>query len=166
MVIEDLCKECGITVLRKNYVRHLLTHTEEKFRCHICDKLFNTKNTLSQHENIHRMPKDLQCTQCQHILHSKDALNKHIQRIHERVKYSCPYCQKEFTGESYCANHIQHCRLAIPEKCMKCNKSFKGSSQIQKKGNFINLGGEYDHLFLLFFTIENDQEALKHKINT
>ena len=38
MLIVDLCKECGITVPRKNYVRHLLTHTEEKFRCHICDK--------------------------------------------------------------------------------------------------------------------------------
>ena len=100
--MEDICKECFITVKRKNYSVHQRTHGENKFSCYICDKKFKTKNSLNQHSSSNDKPKDIECNMCNHVLHSKSALNKHIKRFHEKILYSCPYCNKAFSDKHNC----------------------------------------------------------------
>ena len=130
--MEDLCKDCGVTVKRKNYRVHQMTHGDRNYNCYLCAKRFKTRKNLNQHSRTHDKPEEINCNLCNHILHSKSALNKHVRRYHEKKLYSCPYCQKSFTNEQYCKKHIESCKMCVPVHCHVCEKTFPSEMQRNK----------------------------------
>ena len=112
---KELCRTCGKLVPKKNFARHLKSHSDDKkFSCFQCSKRFKRKDKLNCHLQTHRKPEDIKCQYCNHVLHSSRALTKHIKSYHEKVSYSCSYCQKSFTTSDYCKKHTETCKLSVP----------------------------------------------------
>lgn len=128
---KELCRTCGKLVPKKNFARHLKSHSDDKkFSCFQCSKRFKRKDKLNCHLQTHRKPEDIKCQYCNHVLHSSRALTKHIKSYHEKVSYSCSYCQKSFTTSDYCKKDTETCKLSVPCICSICKKSFKNISTL------------------------------------
>jgi len=99
------CPECGKTV--KNLKRHFRRNCgskKERFFCHLCEKSFAFKESLSKHiKNIHQKILDHHCHLCEYKTYKKFNLKLHISKMHTKVdmKKLCNFCNQSTSNLEY-----------------------------------------------------------------
>lgn len=119
------CNEMFTT--KSKLVKHLKTFhsVTEKYRCLICDKVFEKKYNLQRHNITHSNKTDSECPLCKKKV---KYLEYHRKNVHEREK-SCPKCNRRFS--KYALNkHLKLCNGV--QTCSLCGKTFT------MKSSFVN----------------------------
>jgi hypothetical protein len=93
-----------------------------KFDCKSCDKSYEIKCDLLQHNRDVHEDKNISCKICLTIFTNRHALYHHIQRDHQKIV--CPTCGKKFTRTSYLRVHVQSIHQKIRHECRECQQSF------------------------------------------
>jgi len=81
---------------------------DKKLKCEICEKLFNTKKHLTQHNLIkHENPDHFKCHVCDKRLSYKENLRNHLQTHEEDAAkaFSCQQCSMTFRLKNMLRNH-------------------------------------------------------------
>ena len=89
--------------------RHILSmhKQKEKFRCDVCDKSFSHRTGILQHKKFVHRDKSFQCNKCEWKFTTPGDLKRHIERIHVKIKdYECKECNKEFFKKTDFNNHL------------------------------------------------------------
>ncbi|ELU02818.1 hypothetical protein CAPTEDRAFT_181688 [Capitella teleta] len=91
------CDLCSKSFKQRRYLAHhkASAHTGSQFICHVCAKMFGTKQLLLRHEKSHgRKPKkSILCDICGKEFSSTYALKHHRNSVHsERYNYQCSKC--------------------------------------------------------------------------
>jgi len=99
------CPECGKTV--KNLKRHFRRNCggkRERHFCHLCEKSFSFKESLTKHiKSIHQKILDHHCHLCEYKTYKKFNLKLHISKMHtkEEMKKLCTYCNQNTSNLEY-----------------------------------------------------------------
>jgi len=99
------CPECGKTV--KNLKRHFRRNCggkRERHFCHLCEKSFSFKESLTKHiKSIHQKILDHHCHLCEYKTYKKFNLKLHISKMHtkEEMKKLCTYCNQHTSNLEY-----------------------------------------------------------------
>jgi hypothetical protein len=127
--LEITCEICDKTfsglMAKGNLARHIKSkHTEERFKCNICDSNFTRKDKLKEHkENVHNFTdvnydyyyKDYprsqpyMCAICDAKFERKDKLDRHTTTVHSNDLFNCPSCEKSFKTKWYMKKHASDC---------------------------------------------------------
>ena len=102
------CDICNKSYNIKNsYQKHLLTHNNKKYICSICDAKFDEKSKLNRHLLIHSDTKEFKCNICDSAFKLKYNLKVHM-RVHNNEKpYICGYpgCFAKFAQKNNLNTH-------------------------------------------------------------
>ncbi|XP_065207896.1 protein krueppel-like isoform X2 [Planococcus citri] len=100
----------------------------KKFKCDSCDKSFDYKHVLQNHQRTHTGEKPFGCNVCGNRFTRDHHLKTHM-RLHTGEKpYSCEHCSMRFVQV---ANLRRHQRIHGPIKCNTCDEEFPDSAQLQ-----------------------------------
>lgn len=116
-----MCAICGKVFAQRNALtRHMGSHGNTKFECHLCGKKMYTLGTLQTHiKKFHgdndkkkkeQGPSPFQCGECGQGYSRKDSLEDHVRVKHttdNRRVWSCDKCGKRFTRKSYLDAHVK-----------------------------------------------------------
>ncbi|XP_043676062.1 zinc finger protein 329-like isoform X2 [Vespula pensylvanica] len=143
------CPECGKTLSESYKEAHMSLHTGDSVTCTICNRKFDSADSLAMHAAVHNELSQSQSPtppvvnevnesvetqkpyQCQHC-------GRRFTRPHEKVKHErihtgekphvCEVCGKTFRV-SYCLTlHMRTHTGVRPYGCQHCGKRFKASS--------------------------------------
>ena len=94
------------------------------FQCQNCDKSYNTKRELVNHEKrIHLGRFDFLCELCSKSFVDQLSLKRHKANIHEPLKYKCHICQKSRFGQrSHLNEHLSQVHGCVRVTCEYCKK--------------------------------------------
>ncbi len=87
---------------------HLQSHENKReFECKVCDKAFNTKKNLSNHQRfIHLSTRNFKCPECEKSFKRIYDLKKHS-IVHSEIRnFECPICGKLFKRNSCLQSHL------------------------------------------------------------
>lgn len=114
-----------------------LLETKEKkdYVCEICNKGFDEKEALFEHQTIHEAERINKCRLCDITFNSKEELQAH-RKTHGKVrfkteaeintgKYSCDHCDKTFDRLNKLENHRKIHNKAANTTCKICGESFE-----------------------------------------
>ena len=90
-------------------------------QCNHCQKVFNFRKHLVQHEK--KESNKHICLECGKTLGSIAALRKHSKVQHEHV-YRCPECTQGFINKSDLNVHMKTHRPEKPHECNHCSMKF------------------------------------------
>ena len=140
-----ICPQCGNEYnTRSILIRHLSSHAEKQFKCHLCQKKNSQKDHLKRHtDSIHYQLKKWECNRCDAKFSRKEHLMNHKQTIHEeeqifkrserkgeKKKYPCRYCEKSFDLAHVKKHHEKIHTGEKPFKCKVCGHNFRQKNQL------------------------------------
>lgn len=103
--------------------------TKEKFTCKFCDKEFNTKIPLQNHERLHTGEMPFSCPTCYESFRTSTSKYKHVMREHKNKIFGCVYCGKRFSNTKSLREHVSsHMSEARKYQCDICKKRFRNKS--------------------------------------
>lgn len=121
------CEESGES-FKETETPNLHNHTHVKnipFKCNICWKIFENKNTLEEHKTHHMNIEKIQCKFCPVKISTANNMKRHIRVVHQGVKNcECPYCNRPFSNGEALKYHIMTHTGERPFKCKVCNREF------------------------------------------
>ncbi|XP_046753343.1 zinc finger protein 135-like isoform X2 [Diprion similis] len=142
------CPECGKVLSESYRVAHMALHSGGSVTCTICNRKFESADSLAMHAAVHTEPnqshsptpprgegsdsvdaqKPYQCQHCSRRFARPHEKVKH-ERIHTGEKpHACEVCGKTFRV-SYCLTlHMRTHTGVRPYVCQHCGKRFKASS--------------------------------------
>ena len=97
--MDSICPICGIQIqgFNSNFKRHVQSHGDLPYKCHVCDKSFARSDSLRRHMMIHNDNSVYyDCETCDKKFKSNSSLCTHVKNIHEGLSYSCEICLKSF----------------------------------------------------------------------
>lgn len=141
------------------------------YRCEICNKSFNSRQSLHCHQQNRYSERGYRCTLCCKIFEDQHNLKKHLQsHISERFNY-CGHCGKRFLkmdalNAHQKQNHSSPKALGENEDkrsekaytCKKCKLSFFWMSDFQLHSVYYCKGQEPDDLFSSDIEMEVDSK--------
>lgn len=141
------------------------------YRCEICNRSFNTLQSLHRHQQYRNTERGYKCTLCCKIFESRHQLKIHLQvHAHEQF-HSCSQCGKRFLKVDALnahqeENHLNSSTLAVGRsdnqekklekiyKCQKCKLNFFWISDFQTHSQHHCKGKETDFMFTSEIEIE------------
>ncbi|GFO28695.1 Zinc finger protein [Plakobranchus ocellatus] len=132
-VYKCVMKSCGQSFPQlEAFLEHIKSHEAElNYRCHQCNKYFQSLNDLGVHQYTHVYlnqgvksgPRHFQCTKCNNKYTTPEALEHHMSTTSH--DYKCPHCQKQFTCERFLRRHLPLHGTEGQFECQECKKKFK-----------------------------------------
>ncbi|XP_072390151.1 uncharacterized protein [Diabrotica undecimpunctata] len=96
----------------------------EAFSCHICNKTYSSKTSLSSHTRVHNSSKSFQCNVCEKSFSYKGLLNGHM-KIHLGYKpFACTMCPKTFIKRNDLTRHTYTHTKERNFRCEICYQTF------------------------------------------
>ena len=79
---------------------------DRRFKCNICCKSFDSKQSVTSHLYQHTTEKSFKCNICAKSFQKKSHLTRHL-RIHNNEKpFKCNICNKSFSQKSHLTRHL------------------------------------------------------------
>lgn len=125
-----VCVYCNAQfVLRQGLETHMVLHTSPaSFKCSLCYKAFNRKDTLERHIQTHDKGRDKnhKCVECGKEFSFMFALKRHVRSVHanEHDGKDCTVCGKFIKNRENMARHMQIHQGIRPHSCEECGRSF------------------------------------------
>ena len=142
-VHHELCKFCQNEKHKYEEVKSMKTSLEnmkdkyddEKLSCHMCNKLFRSKQMKDNHmktQHGNSSNQGIACDECDRLFQSKTALDYHKEVAHlkAKVKHLCAICQKTFQTKHSVNVHTRTVHNRRSFFCRKCFFSFKLHSHL------------------------------------
>lgn len=108
-----------------------LTSKGKKYVCNICQRSFDYKHVLQNHERTHTGEKPFKCPQCQKKFTRDHHLKTHM-RLHTGEKpYKCEHCPKDFVQVANLRRHTRVHTGERPYSCDICPSKFSDSNQLK-----------------------------------
>ena len=158
------CQICGKPVKDKFQLEDHMNskHLKGEFSCHVCQKIFVGRTTLSVHMRKHHANVDfrLQCDQCDKMFNYKYSLDAHKKKAHKietkteetkpfpllkfntntdpdhQSKPTCTICNRKFAYGQGLKNHIalvhEGGNVLEKFKCRKCPKGFEHTKDLRQ----------------------------------
>lgn len=80
------CSECPLVYVGKDaLIRHMETTHWKRNSCHICEKVFPSKEVLDSHVEIHSSDELYRCLTCDYKCATKEFLRLHIENKHNMI---------------------------------------------------------------------------------
>jgi len=124
------CRKVFSTGSAMRYHQRVVHSGDKPFKCDMCEKAFNRKDTLESHLSSHSDLKPFMCSVC-----GKQFGRRHIRDTHERrhkgeKKYACNMCVKRFMSSQQLKNHIRVHTGEKPFSCEHCGRMFAVKHQL------------------------------------
>lgn len=132
---EFQCDHCAyISKTKYNLTAHIRNvHMKQKtFKCPICDKIFNYKNSYIYHQRHHTGERPYQCYLCGVVYSTSSKLSKHMKGTHSTQSHKCQQCVKEFASESRLRTHMKTHTDQRLHTCTICGNSFKSRKTLRQ----------------------------------
>lgn len=137
------CKECGKLYKSKQmteeHIRKAHSSNRYAYSCHICDKHFTVKASLTSHMLTHKERQNIfLCQHCPKKYSTMKSLKVHSQVHFPREclkELYCPYtgCNKFYLNKQGLFTHISYCHTKErPYICSVCSKTFVTISSLNK----------------------------------
>ena len=143
------CQFCSKEISQTNFSKHIKFHTQAKFPCNLCSKIFPNQTKLDKHLQRHE---DLRCKECEKSFSATFFLKRHM-KIHTRqnsdgAEHSleletsqpqnnngkaggisneakhCKYCKVQFRNIKELTKHMRAEHGDKSSKCDICDKMF------------------------------------------
>lgn len=98
-------------------------------RCEICNRMFNSLNSLHRHQQYRNPERGFKCTLCCKIFHGRQDLTKHLQEHANQRFNSCRYCGKRFLKVDALNAHQKENHSSL----LKTPASIKSKNKPEKK---------------------------------
>lgn len=145
------------------------------YRCEICNRSFNSLQSLHRHQQYRNTERGYKCTLCCKIFEDREDLKKHLQNHVKERFHSCHFCGKRFLkvdalNAHQKENHPSHktSTLSKQEKklektytCKKCKLNFFWMSDFQTHSLYHCNGKEPDGLFASEIEVEVSSKNLE-----
>ena len=104
-----------------------------KYRCNICDEMFETQEKRAQHSLLHvNRSNTLSCHICGKQFRHRTNLTTHM-IVHSGIKpHQCHICLRRFTQKVNLQRHMHIHDGSRPFSCCMCNKSFTQKANLQR----------------------------------
>jgi KRAB domain-containing zinc finger protein len=116
--------------------REIIGKVDDKFKCKVCDKTFETKKKLKDHQRVHK-PK-VKCSICLEMV-LPTHLKRHMQTHdpNRERNFECKNCSKAFATKDHLTKHFKtHEKSFI---CQECGEKFAENYQLEAhKLNHVN----------------------------
>ncbi|XP_044759904.1 zinc finger protein 58-like [Coccinella septempunctata] len=126
------CQLCQKTFKSEQLLScHLKVHTELKFPCEFCQRIYPTLYRLKKHVGRAHIPNVCECKQ---VFYDRSEFTKHNKEFHKTEEPThCQYCNKNFDKPKNLTEHIrlQHRANGKVNKCKICEKEFINASLLR-----------------------------------
>ena len=113
------CKICGKAFVTLSAIEpHMGTHRVERpYKCALCPKSFKTKKYLRSHKEVHSDRK-FPCQVCGKVFNLPNVRLVHMKRHEGNKQHKCAFCTKAFVAKSDCKRHENtvHKGMQAPNK--------------------------------------------------
>lgn len=128
--VKYVCDICGRVFPCKEYIsRHIKKYV--KIPCHVCQRML-APHRMREHLENHSSTV-FKCKICNKKLLNSKSLRLHMRLVHKVDKLQCDYCNKIFRNKIRLRCHLQ-IHVKIP--CSVCHKLFTRSSMERHKKSF------------------------------
>ena len=118
-----ICLKMFVTPSRVSFhIRSI--HDEDKtktFSCSVCQKKFEFKSKLKEHEFVHTSARVHKCHQCSAAFKTQLSLKGHIKTHTGEYNYFCQFCEKGFYAPRDVKDHENTHTGQKPYKCELCD---------------------------------------------
>jgi len=121
------CDTCGKLISHNLMREHIAEkHTEPRFKCTECDKVFHWRSKLKVHFLDKHLKRELKCPdeKCQKVFYTRNVLNAHVKGVHGKTKEHCSLCDKSFSHKGDLQQHIKGVHEGKKSHCSVCGKDF------------------------------------------
>ncbi|KAL3274538.1 hypothetical protein HHI36_015920 [Cryptolaemus montrouzieri] len=126
------CQLCGKVFKTEQLLScHLKVHTELKFPCEFCQRIYPSLYRLKKHVGRAHIPN---VCECKKVFYDRAEFTKHNKEFHKTEDSTvCKYCNKEFDKVKNLAEHVrlQHKGNGKVNKCSICEKEFINQSLLR-----------------------------------
>ncbi|XP_052757216.1 zinc finger protein 546-like isoform X2 [Galleria mellonella] len=124
-----VCADCGDTFITEcRLKKHVLIHSNERFPCQECGKVFTLNKYRTKHVNfVHKTGKHFKCLYCDCKYSTELERHMHVVKEHkEKVKtITCEICGLTFTWRAYYLAHVRKKHSTDKKfKCEYCLRQF------------------------------------------
>lgn len=109
------------------------SETKRRYRCNLCDELFESESDRAKHSLIHvNRSSSLDCHICGKQFRHRTNLSTHL-IVHSGVKpHQCHICSRRFTQKVNLQRHMHIHDGSRPFTCRMCCKSFTQKANLQR----------------------------------
>ena len=117
----DICNKLYDTP--NSLIRHSYTHLSGNYQCDDCSESFHFKSELDLHKNKHSDCR-FQCKKCGRSFIRNADLNAHLDTHGKKWKCTFKGCNKECADRRYLSTHMKIHSDELKYPCRKCKKRF------------------------------------------
>ena len=138
--VSYVCEHCGSNFKSKYGLK---IHTDSiheakyKYRCHVCDKGYNTLWNFQGHLRSHDAGVRLTCDICGSKFRFRSSLIRHKRQSHNKLKehatkaaYTCDQCNMTFSCGTSLNDHKKGMHVGKTLECDRCRKKFRWRSSL------------------------------------